>query len=116
MQNFNTNSLNFTSNRLCESGTEKLTRSKRKHSQLYNYDQTNLPLLKKIKNNSNNFPNHISNNFSIPLNYENNNFLTDQKQINNPFLKDSNCKNSRIENSNGIKGINIIAVWKHNYK
>jgi hypothetical protein len=104
MQNYNTNTQNYTSNRLCESGNEKLLRSKRKHSQLFNYDQHNLPLLKKLKNSSNNFPNHIANNFSSQSNNENNNLIIDQRQNLYPFTNNLNNRSSRIESANEIRG------------
>lgn len=105
MQNFNnTNSQNTTTNRLCESGNEKLQRTKRKHSHLYNYDQQNMPLMKKFKNSSNNFPNHIQNNYCSPINHEISNNSNEQRQNKNPFTKELNNRNLRIENSIGFKG------------
>lgn len=110
MQNYNnTNSQSFQNNRLCESGNDKSMRSKRKHSQLYNYDQQqNFPLLKKLKNSLNNFPNHIPNNNINSSNDENMNFFNESRQAPNPFTKESHNKIIK-ENSVGLKSkINFL--------
>ncbi len=99
MQNYTTNVQNITTNRLCESGNEKLLRSKRKHSQLYNYDQQNFHLIKKFKNSSNNFLNQFQNNFSMQSDNEICSILNDQRQILNPLSKELNNICFKVENT-----------------